>query len=127
MFFANIVFFVLTALKIRCLKQELETRLAGHRSSFNHKKFRYERKHFKITFCSMIECSSIPSYTLYLRLLTVMGVTWALDAISFLDPDGYFFLISDICNGAQGTIIFMLFVLKKKIFLQVKERSVTHR
>lgn len=65
------------------------------------------------------------SFTLYLRLFIVMGVTWSMEAISFfISAESDFFLLTDICNTIQGVLIFVLFVMKRRIFRLIKKRFV---
>lgn len=55
-------------------------------------------------------------FFLYLRLFIVMGVTWSMEAISWVFPDNQFmFYASDFLNCLQGFIIFILFVWKPKV------------
>lgn len=69
-------------------------------------------------------CSSF-SFTLYLRLFIVMGVTWIMEVISFfISRDAMAFIVTDICNSVQGVVIFALFVLKRRVFKLIKNRFV---
>lgn len=65
------------------------------------------------------------SFTLYLRLFIVMGVTWSMEGISFLiSKNSDFFLLTDICNTIQGVLIFVLFVMKRRVLRLIKKRFV---
>lgn len=48
-----------------------------------------------------------------------MGVTWLSELVSFFVGNdknwSRLFYISDLCNAMQGFLIFMLFVMKKKV------------
>lgn len=55
-------------------------------------------------------------FGLFLRLFIVMGVTWAMEVISWIiDPESWVFYLSDACNSIQGLLIFILFVMKPKV------------
>lgn len=65
------------------------------------------------------------SFTMYLRLFIVMGVTWSMEGISFLiSPENDLFLLTDICNTSQGVLIFVLFVMKRRVLRLIKKRFV---
>lgn len=54
-----------------------------------------------------------------------MGVTWSMEIISFLiSPQSNFFLLTDICNTIQGVLIFVLFVMKRRVMRLIKKRFV---
>ncbi|XP_053955616.1 G-protein coupled receptor Mth2-like isoform X3 [Anastrepha ludens] len=97
---ANSVMFVLTALKIHRVQREMARIMAREDSTKN---LRTEKDKFG----------------LFLRLFIVMGVTWSMEIFSyFVGADkgwAKIFYISDICNAIQGFLIFMLFVMKKKV------------
>lgn len=46
-----------------------------------------------------------------------MGVSWSLEFISWLAGQKYepLFYITDVCNAIQGLLIFMLFVMRKRV------------
>lgn len=58
-------------------------------------------------------------FGLFLRLFLIMGVTWLSELVSFFvgsDKNwSKIFYISDLANAMQGFLIFMLFVMKKKV------------
>lgn len=65
------------------------------------------------------------SFQLYLRLFVVMGLTYSISALSYL------VFRSSICTewceiflSLQGVWIFLLFVLKRRVFHLIKERCV---
>lgn len=65
------------------------------------------------------------SYTLYLRLSVVAGISWCMELISFLiSPKSPIFLITDLANTLHGVFIFIMFVVKRQVFRLIKERSV---
>lgn len=57
-----------------------------------------------------------------------MGVTWSSEIISyFVGNDkkwSKIFYVTDLCNAMQGFLIFMLFVLKKKVKHLITNRYV---
>lgn len=96
----NVTMFVLTALQIRRVQKDLARMIAEDESS----------KHWR---------SQKNDFGLYFRLFIVMGVSWMVEVFSYMvGPKNVwtsFFWITDFCNCAQGIIIFILFVLKKKV------------
>ncbi|XP_055619906.1 G-protein coupled receptor Mth2-like isoform X2 [Toxorhynchites rutilus septentrionalis] len=97
--FANVLFFVITA--VRIIKIQRETSMVRRGDSKRHSKLDNDRDRF----------------SLYLRLFIVMGVTWSLEVISWAVEGNiaWVFYISDVCNCIQGFLIFMLFVWKQKV------------
>ncbi|XP_058054277.1 G-protein coupled receptor Mth2-like [Anopheles bellator] len=96
--FTNVLFFVITALRI--YKIQCETSVVRRGDSKRHTKLDNDRDRFG----------------LYLRLFIVMGVTWSLEIISWVvGNNAWIFYVSDVCNCIQGFLIFALFVLKQKI------------
>lgn len=53
-----------------------------------------------------------------------MGISWTLNAISFVITIEWFITFVDICNTLYGLLIFVLFVLKRSVLRLVKERFV---
>lgn len=63
-----------------------------------------------------------------------MGVTWSLELISYAvlvyssvdytdrEKIDWIFILSDICNGLQGLLVFILFVMKPKVWMSLKKR-----
>ncbi|XP_053686623.1 G-protein coupled receptor Mth2-like [Sabethes cyaneus] len=96
--FANVMFFVVTAIRIISIQQEVSTVMRG--DSGRHSKLYNDRDRF----------------CLYLRLFIMMGITWSLEVISWVvDNEAWIFYISDVCNCIQGFLIFMLFVRKQQV------------
>ncbi|XP_058982387.1 G-protein coupled receptor Mth2 isoform X2 [Musca domestica] len=97
---ANIIMFVMTAMKIHRVQNEMARIMAKEDSTRNLKKEK-------------------DKFGLFLRLFLVMGVTWSLEIISyFVGSDSKWakiFYAADICNAVQGFLIFMLFVMKRKV------------
>ncbi|XP_034480581.1 probable G-protein coupled receptor Mth-like 10 isoform X1 [Drosophila innubila] len=101
---ANTVMFVMTAFKIHGVQREMARIIAREDSTKN---LRTEKDNNPLRF------------GLFLRLFLIMGVTWSSEIISyFVGSDkkwSKIFYVSDLCNAMQGFLIFMLFVLKKKV------------
>ncbi|KPU77551.1 uncharacterized protein Dana_GF24876, isoform I [Drosophila ananassae] len=97
---ANTVMFIMTAIKIHGVQREMAKIIAGENSTKN---LRTEKDKFG----------------LFLRLFLIMGVTWLSELVSFFVGNdknwSRLFYISDLCNAMQGFLIFMLFVMKKKV------------
>ncbi|KAH8283272.1 hypothetical protein KR054_008104, partial [Drosophila jambulina] len=57
------------------------------------------------------------SYSFFLRLFIIMGISWSLEIISYLVQSNEFWQkvlkVADYFNWSQGIIIFVLFVLKR--------------
>lgn len=53
-----------------------------------------------------------------------MGVTWMMEAIGFISPNSNFFAITDVLNTLLGVIIFVLFVLNRRVLHLLKKRLV---
>ncbi|XP_061397128.1 G-protein coupled receptor Mth2-like [Musca vetustissima] len=104
---ANIIMFVMTALKIHRVQKEMARIMAKEDSTRNLKKEK-------------------DKFGLFLRLFLVMGVTWSLEIISyFVGPESKWakiFYAADICNAVQGFLIFMLFVMKRKVKMLITNR-----
>lgn len=60
-----------------------------------------------------------------------MGVTWSSEIMSYVVGSdkkwSKIFYVSDLCNAMQGFLIFMLFVLKKKVKHLISNRYVSAR
>lgn len=105
----NILFFVMTALKIRQVQQEIKRVTSHGESSTNQNKLNHDKDNVRLFF----------------RLFIVMGVNWSMEIISFLiSPQSNFFLLTDICNSIQGVLIFVLFVMKRRVLRLIKKRFV---
>ncbi|KRG07652.1 G-protein coupled receptor Mth2 isoform X1 [Drosophila mojavensis] len=109
---ANTVMFVMTAIKIHSVQREMARIIAREDSTRN---LRTEKDKFG----------------LFLRLFLIMGVTWSSEIISyFVGADkkwSKIFYVSDLCNAMQGFLIFMLFVLKKKVKHLITNRCSSSR
>lgn len=104
----NIVFFILTANKIRHVQNDLARITANKEESQMHKAH-LEREKDK--------------YAIFLRLFIIMGVTWSMEPLSWMiSPDHWLFYFTDACNCIQGVLIFFLFVMKRKIFILLRRR-----
>ncbi|KAL9912134.1 methuselah-like 10 isoform 3-T3 [Glossina fuscipes fuscipes] len=98
--FTNIIMFIMTAIKIHKVQKEMSKIMAREDSTKN-------LRNEKDRFC------------LFLRLFLVMGVTWTWEIMSYFVGSkvswSKIFYVGDVCNAIQGFIIFMLFVMKKKV------------
>ncbi|CAH1123095.1 unnamed protein product [Ceutorhynchus assimilis] len=108
----NIIFFTLTALKIRQVKKE--TSMLKHNDSQRHS---YEKDKQK--------------FNLYVKLLFAMGVNWSMEVISWLvnwrtgNNIQYIWWATDFFNAVYGVFIFFMFVFKKKIWKLLQRRYYT--
>ncbi|CAB0015162.1 unnamed protein product [Nesidiocoris tenuis] len=57
-----------------------------------------------------------------LKLFIVMGISWALENISYWDWNDvtHIFYLSDLANALQGLFIFGIFILKKRVLKNKK-------
>ncbi|KAM8709467.1 hypothetical protein ACLKA7_016298 [Drosophila subpalustris] len=59
------------------------------------------------------------TYSLFVRLFVIMGVTWTFEIFSYLSQNNEIleniFLLFDYINYAQGILIFIMFVLKRSV------------
>lgn len=102
---ANVVFFAVTAHRIRSIKQETAI-LKGAESSRSDKLKRDKQR-----------------YALYLKLFMVMGVNWTVEWISFaVGGSNWYWIIVDLSNIMLGIFIFFIFVWKKKVRNLVHKR-----
>ncbi|XP_063825756.1 G-protein coupled receptor Mth2-like isoform X1 [Ostrinia nubilalis] len=102
---ANMIFFVLTALKITQIKQQ--TSVLKSKESSTHDQHRNDRQRL----------------LLYVKLFAVMGINWILEVISAIYPQANnVWRITDAYNVLIGVIIFIIFVCKRKIFHLIKKR-----
>ncbi|XP_070853113.1 G-protein coupled receptor Mth isoform X1 [Drosophila suzukii] len=103
----NIAMFILTAVRIIRVKKDIQ--------NFAHKQ---ERKH-KLN-------SDKQTYTFFLRLFIIMGMSWSLEIISYLvqsnETWANVFLVADYFNWSQGIIIFVLFILKRSTLKLLRDR-----
>ncbi|XP_032570084.1 probable G-protein coupled receptor Mth-like 3 isoform X2 [Drosophila sechellia] len=103
----NITMFVLTAFRIMKVKKEAQ--------NFTQQQNTTNRLN-----------SDKQTYTLFLRLFIIMGLSWSLEIVSFLlskkQAWAKAFMVADYFNWSQGTIIFVLFVLRPSTLKLLKER-----
>jgi G protein-coupled receptor Mth (Methuselah protein) len=97
---ANLVLFIMTALRIRKVKNAA----ASTADSQKHSRLNDDTDRF----------------ILYVRLFIVMGITWTAEVVAWAfqsekDDLKWVFFFTDICNCIQGIIIFFLFVWKPKV------------
>lgn len=63
-----------------------------------------------------------------MRLFIIMGVSWIMEAIVYLAEDPHnkdtnmFVIIMDVWNLLQGLVIFILFVMKRRVLNLIKKR-----
>ncbi|XP_043947536.1 probable G-protein coupled receptor Mth-like 3 [Drosophila biarmipes] len=66
------------------------------------------------------------TYTMFLRLFIVMGASWSLEILSFfVSRDSFWSRVlsmADYFNWSQGTIIFVLFILKSSTLKLLRDR-----
>nr|AAG22730.1 methuselah [Drosophila melanogaster] len=102
----NITMFILTAKRILGVKKDIQ--------NFVH---RQERKQ-KLN-------SDKQTYTFFLRLFIIMGLSWSLEIGSYFSQSNQtwanVFLVADYLNWSQGIIIFILFVLKRSTWRLLQE------
>nr|AAG22708.1 methuselah [Drosophila melanogaster]AAG22715.1 methuselah [Drosophila melanogaster]AAG22717.1 methuselah [Drosophila melanogaster]AAG22719.1 methuselah [Drosophila melanogaster] len=102
----NITMFILTAKRILGVKKDIQ--------NFAH---RQERKQ-KLN-------SDKQTYTFFLRLFIIMGLSWSLEIGSYFSQSNQtwanVFLVADYLNWSQGIIIFILFVLKRSTWRLLQE------
>ncbi|XP_049873703.1 G-protein coupled receptor Mth2-like isoform X2 [Pectinophora gossypiella] len=102
---ANMLFFILTALKIAQIRKQ--TSVLKSKESTMHDQHRNDQQRL----------------LLYVKLFAVMGINWLLEVISALYPDAdYLWRYTDAYNVLIGLITFIIFVCKRKIFRLMKKR-----
>ncbi|XP_076263818.1 G-protein coupled receptor Mth2-like isoform X21 [Rhynchophorus ferrugineus] len=107
----NVVFFTLTALKIRQVKKE--TLMLKQNESKRHALEKEKRR-----------------FNLFLKLFLAMGVNWTMEVISWLvnwqttDKYTYIWYITDFINAVYGGVIFFIFVFKRKIWKMLQKRYI---
>lgn len=93
---ANMIFFVLTALKIAETKRQAQ---------------------------KVLNKKDKQRFSLYIKLFVVMGINWILEVVSYKYPKfENIWMVTDAYNVLVGLIIFIIFVCKKKTFVLLKER-----
>ncbi|KAJ2949298.1 hypothetical protein O0L34_g6250 [Tuta absoluta] len=102
---SNMIFYVLTALKITQIKNQ--TSVLKSKDSTTHDQRNNDQQRL----------------VLYVKLFLVMGINWLLEVISAIYPVANgFWIITDSYNVLIGLIIFIIFVCKRKIFRLMKKR-----
>lgn len=56
------------------------------------------------------------------KLFIVMGVTWLLEVISTFGGPPEMWYASDVANALQGLLIFLIFVMKKRVLNEFRQR-----
>lgn len=57
------------------------------------------------------------------KLFVVMGASWSLEVVSTIFPEpAYLWFVTDFFNSLLGVFVFFIFVCKRKVFLQIKQR-----
>lgn len=137
----NGIFFILTALKIREVQisvKNLTDRGDSHRHQNNFFAEKNKYALHSIIWCLMcrlflflffaymfLRRTICFSYSLFLRLFIIMGVTWLAEPISWaFAPESPYFLVTDVINQTQGFLIFVLFVLKPEVIQRIRKRFV---
>ncbi|XP_012262716.2 G-protein coupled receptor Mth2 [Athalia rosae] len=111
----NLIFFILTARRCSMVKAEIQRRVKKNQSDGCTNR-RFESDKSKLI--------------LNVKLFVVMGISWVLEIVSYLlnhymshlSWKTEFFYVSDVVNCLQGLLIFMLFVLKKKVFYALRRK-----
>nr|NP_788446.2 methuselah-like 10, isoform B [Drosophila melanogaster]Q9W0R5.3 RecName: Full=Probable G-protein coupled receptor Mth-like 10; AltName: Full=Protein methuselah-like 10; Flags: Precursor [Drosophila melanogaster]AAO41210.2 methuselah-like 10, isoform B [Drosophila melanogaster] len=107
---ANTIMFIMTAIKIHGVQREMARIIASENSTKNLRTEKDKR---------FYRAWSNYRFGLFLRLFLIMGITWLTELISYFvgSDKGWskLFYISDLANAMQGFLIFMLFVMKKKV------------
>lgn len=130
---ANIYFFAITA--IRIYQAEKTNVLMMNGNSRRHTKYEKDRNRFvtrKLT-ANIENCKFsiilLGRFRLYLRLFTIMGVTWSLEIISWLvtqskTSPSWLAYVLDVSNCLAGIVIFFLFVWKQRVRKLLVQRYV---
>lgn len=61
-------------------------------------------------------------FTMNMELIIVMGVTWTIEFISEYVDNKIIQLLLDICNLYRGVLIFLIFVCKRRILVEIVRR-----
>lgn len=67
------------------------------------------------------------SLTLYVRLFIITGVTWIMEGVSFLispENNDWFFRVFDVWNALQGLVIFISYIMKRRVIILIQKRQV---
>ncbi|XP_046737468.1 G-protein coupled receptor Mth2-like [Diprion similis] len=110
----NIVLFILTARRCNMVKADIQRRVKMNKSDSRSRRFQADKN----------------KLILNVKLFIVMGISWILEVISYFlnhyltnfSWKTEFFWASDAFNCLQGLMIFVLFVLKKKVFHALRRK-----
>ncbi|XP_075161433.1 G-protein coupled receptor Mth2-like isoform X2 [Haematobia irritans] len=107
----DIIFFSMTYYKITALQNDIDKIIRNDTNEGRHK-LRTHKNNFG----------------LFLRLFLIMGVSWLLDILSYiegvLNPEltNPLYYVSDFMNAILGLLIFVCFVLKPKVLSLIRKR-----
>nr|XP_012141819.1 PREDICTED: G-protein coupled receptor Mth2 isoform X2 [Megachile rotundata] len=114
----NVVFFILTS--ERCSKVKAEIRRVADPSDPRSKRFHADKTNLQIPKFRFI---------MNVKLFIVMGISWIAEIISsFINQytnytwQEQIFYATDALNCLQGVLIFVLFVMKKRVYQALKKR-----
>ncbi|XP_024885510.1 G-protein coupled receptor Mth2-like [Temnothorax curvispinosus] len=113
MLISNVIFFILTSTHCNKVKAEIK-RVTTDPMDPRNKRFRSDRRRFVMN----------------VKLFIVMGMSWICEVVSFflikyVDYEQWhhvFFYTSDVFNCLQGLLIFILFVLKSRVYQALRRR-----
>ncbi|XP_061397167.1 G-protein coupled receptor Mth2-like [Musca vetustissima] len=107
----DIIFFSMTYYKITVMQRDINKIIRNDTNEGRHQ-LRTHKNNFG----------------LFLRLFLIMGVSWLLDIVSYIEtllyPDDInpLYYVSDFMNAILGLLIFVCFVLKPKVLSLIKKR-----
>ncbi|XP_032666485.1 G-protein coupled receptor Mth2 isoform X2 [Odontomachus brunneus] len=108
---SNVVFFVLTSMHCNQVKAEIK-RVTSDPADPRSKRFHSDRNRFIMN----------------IKLFIIMGMSWICEVVSFflkrynVEWQDAIFYVSDVFNCLQGLLIFILFVLKSRVYLALRRR-----
>ncbi|XP_067206388.1 uncharacterized protein mthl15 isoform X3 [Linepithema humile] len=108
---SNMAFFILTSVHCNKVKAEIK-RVTTDPMDPRSKRFHSDRSRFVMN----------------IKLFTVMGISWIFEVVSFFLKKyvnywhDAFFYASDVFNCLQGVLIFILFVLKLRVYNALRRR-----
>ncbi|XP_075220889.1 G-protein coupled receptor Mth-like isoform X4 [Lycorma delicatula] len=109
LFLSNIFFFVITIKKVIGFSRQ--TKVLKNKNSRRHTEREYKR------------------YMVYMKLFVIMGVPWILEVISSVTIQMYpktkyndLWYIVDFFNSLRGLLIFVIFVMKKRILRKLNNK-----
>ncbi|XP_068203864.1 probable G-protein coupled receptor Mth-like 1 [Palaemon carinicauda] len=59
---------------------------------------------------------------LYAKLFMIMGITWLAEVVSSQYGDCRGWIVTDVINGLQGVLIFLIYVCKKKDLKKIRDK-----